>query len=109
MVMRIAPHLAYHGEIGREATATLSNSLCFIEAYHGEIGREATAVVGRHDVSPVAYHGEIGREATAHPITRDGGAAAYHGEIGREPHPEIPPTTLSRPVRRLSRRSCNMD
>ena len=41
---------AYHGEIGREATAVRRR------------GREATAMVG---VIGLAYHGEIGREATA--------------------------------------------
>ena len=34
-------------------------------AYHGEIGREATAVALWHHLSEAAYHGEIGREATA--------------------------------------------
>ena len=34
---------AYHGEIGREATAIRIAALQRREAYHGEIGREATA------------------------------------------------------------------
>jgi len=42
---------AYHGEIGREATAVGTNTSTFLEAYHGEIGREATAnsMDGRED------------------------------------------------------------
>ena len=35
---------AYHGEIGREATARSAASVPWGSAYHGEIGREATAV-----------------------------------------------------------------
>ena len=34
-------------------------------AYHGEIGREATADDDVIDDAQPAYHGEIGREATA--------------------------------------------
>ena len=35
-------------------------------AYHGEVGREATAGAGlTYPRAPAAYHGEIGREATA--------------------------------------------
>ncbi len=56
---------AYHGEIGREATASTRNRISSTGAYHGEIGREATAH-GRHGLADLgAYHGEIGREATA--------------------------------------------
>ena len=36
-------------------------------AYHGEIGREATALIACHATCSRAYHGEIGREATASP------------------------------------------
>ena len=35
------------------------------EAYHGEIGREATARGLSLPITCRAYHGEIGREATA--------------------------------------------
>ena len=38
---------AYHGEIGREATAGGAAGVSAIEAYHGEIGREATAMGAR--------------------------------------------------------------
>ncbi len=34
-------------------------------AYHGEIGREATAKFPTTSEMRIAYHGEIGREATA--------------------------------------------
>jgi len=37
-------------------------------AYHGEIGREATAAQAVDRRHPRAYHGEIGREATAHGV-----------------------------------------
>ena len=57
--------LAYHGEIGREATAASVRARWMIVAYHGEIGREATAVGQCVRVTDGAYHGEIGREATA--------------------------------------------
>ena len=36
-----------------------------LAAYHGEIGREATAATDDASVMSSAYHGEIGREATA--------------------------------------------
>ena len=40
--------------------------ICLIMvAYHGEIGREATAIRQAHEAKTRAYHGEIGREATA--------------------------------------------
>ncbi len=56
---------AYHGEIGREATASTIRVTLTPKAYHGEIGREATASTIRVTLTPKAYHGEIGREATA--------------------------------------------
>ena len=39
----VTQNLAYHGEIGREATAVFNDAHVFRLAYHGEIGREATA------------------------------------------------------------------
>jgi hypothetical protein len=53
-------------------------------AYHGEIGREATALDQNARFSAIAYHGEIGREATAAPVPAASRPPAYHGEIGRE-------------------------
>jgi hypothetical protein len=53
-------------------------------AYHGEIGREATAGLLAHGASDLAYHGEIGREATAWWQGPRPARPAYHGEIGRE-------------------------
>ena len=38
------------------------------KAYHGEIGREATAMTRAMHRDDTAYHGEIGREATAREI-----------------------------------------
>ena len=58
-------NLAYHGEIGREATAFHGADADLSRAYHGEIGREATADFIDHINESAAYHGEIGREATA--------------------------------------------
>ncbi len=59
---------AYHGEIGREATAPRPSALAMVSAYHGEIGREATATRKAWAEGFLAYHGEIGREATADKI-----------------------------------------
>ena len=58
-------NVAYHGEIGREATASATRELTATAAYHGEIGREATATRFELELRDLAYHGEIGREATA--------------------------------------------
>jgi hypothetical protein len=75
---------AYHGEIGREATAAKIDAAFLSRAYHGEIGREATALVTIACSHLPAYHGEIGREATASALRASEDTAAYHGEIGRE-------------------------
>ncbi len=63
---RVAPlNIAYHGAIGREATAPMHSEFAGITAYHGEIGSEATAQVRQYPGRAHAYHAEIGREATA--------------------------------------------
>ncbi len=56
---------AYHGEIGREATAQGRLLIGVHGAYHREIGREATAPDTEPCTVMTAYHREIGREATA--------------------------------------------
>ncbi len=68
------------GTAVNSASARSRNSLRFQtsirdRAYHGEIGREATASRNTSDGISTAYHGEIGREATANPIFMARGAA----------------------------------
>ena len=58
--------LAYHREIGREATAAFKKFSHVSVAYHREIGREATAMSVSYFTENGAYHREIGREATAY-------------------------------------------
>ena len=56
---------AYHGEIGREATAERTSATLMSAAYHGEIGREATAVFGTAQPHEGARRDERRRAAPA--------------------------------------------
>ena len=62
---RFRRNVAYHREIGREATAQTTKDALNRLAYHREIGREATAWCNWRRNATLAYHREIGREATA--------------------------------------------
>ena len=93
---------AYHGEIGREATAPARPLSPQRKAYHGEIGREATAPEDVVADRLPAYHGEIGREATAGTGTGTSLALATTGKSVGKPRLCLP-SLLPLPLASLPR------